>query len=264
MSSYSSTAVNSAVMLALQATNLTSDNDTSFISRAYNGGDLDKYRARIRAIGFVDHNRVLDAGCGFGQWSVALSEVNARVMGTDIDPTRIEVATNISRTLGITNIDYSAIEMGRDEIRSGDFDAIFSYNALALSPFRQTIKDFYRILRTGGYLYFNAYDLGWMIHNILEIHNPANDFDPRQWGIDSIFHTLNYLGGRGFSSRSPRDSMLIPQELVKTDLLAMGFEILSICGDGMTSTFGEHGQQPFFPGNKYGLPAVYEVLCQKL
>ena len=57
--------------------------------------------------------------------------------------------------------------------------------------------------------------------------------------------------------------MLIPQETVKSDLLAMGFEIINVCGDGLTSTFGEFGQQPFFPGEKYGLPAVYEVLCRK-
>lgn len=264
MTVYSAESVNCAVTSSLRSANLASDNDNLFIGRAYNDGNLDKYRARIRAIGFVDQKLVLDAGCGFGQWSVALSEVNSQIIATDIDQNRIQIAADISRNLGIDNINYSVTSMNGAELRAGDFDAIFSYNALALSPFRQTLKDFHRLLRVGGCLYFNAYDLGWMIHNILESHNPAADFDPRQWGIDSIRHTLTYLGGANFTQRTPRDSMLIPQELVISDLLSIGFEILSVCGDGMTSTFGEYGQQPFFVDQKYGLPAVYEVLCKKL
>ncbi len=260
---FSSSVVNKTLKSVLQHADLTSDNDRAFIERVYNGGDLDKYRTRLKGIGFVGHGKVLDAGCGFGQWTVALAEVNARVVGTDIDPIRIELAENIKRNLGVANIDFSVASMDCTDLKSGDFDAVFSYNALALSPYKDTLKQFHRILRPGGLLYFNGYDLGWIIHNIIEPHNPAIDFDPRQWGIDSIQNTLDYFGGKGFSQRSPRDSMMMPQDLVKSDLLGMGFEILSICGDGMISTFGEFGQLPFFPSEKYGLPAVYEVLCRK-
>lgn len=261
---YSVATVSAAVSSVLQKIELTSESDKAFLGRVYGEGDLEKYRARLKSIGFVGHECVLDAGCGFGQWSVALSETNAHVVGTDIDLKRIDVSTAVSSELGISNLEFHVTPMDGPDFGDSKFDAIFSYGALPLSPYKKTLKAFHRLLKTGGLLYFSSYDLGWMIYNIVDIHNPATDFDPRQWGIDSIQHTLNYLGGGEFVQRSPRDSLLVPQATVKDDLISLGFEIMSICGDGKTSIFGDFGQEAFFPETKFGLPAVYEVVCRKL
>ena len=255
--------INAAVKSAAAEIALLGDNDRKFLSRCYNGGDLDKYRARVNAIGFCGHGRILDAGCGFGQWSLVLSESNERVVATDIDQTRIDIARKISSHLGIRKVGYQTAAMDNMPLRSNEIDAIFSYNALALSPFRQTLREFARLLKPGGLLYFNGYDLGWMIYNIIDSHNPAADYDPRQWAIEAIQNTLRYLSGGSFTQRTSRDSLLMPEDIVRRDLQQHGFDILSQCGDGQTSLFKGCNQEPFFPSEKYGLPAVYEMLCKK-
>ena len=49
---------------------------------------------------------------------------------------------------------------------TNDFDAIFSYLSLPLTPFLETIELFNLMLKPKGRLYLNCYDLGWMIYNI--------------------------------------------------------------------------------------------------
>ena len=46
-------------------------NDKLFIQRVFSKG-LDSYINRLEAIGFTKKSKVLDAGCGYGQWSIAL------------------------------------------------------------------------------------------------------------------------------------------------------------------------------------------------
>ena len=255
--------INAAVQSARDAVGNLGDGDTAFFSRCYNEGDLDKYRQRIQALGFSDLERVIDIGCGFGQWSIVLAESNDQVIATDIDSSRINIAKQISAHLGLNSIDWITAPMLDVPLPSQHVDAIFSYNALALSPYRETLAEFARLLKPGGLLYFNSYDLGWMIYNIIEQHNPAADFDPRQWAIDAIKNTLQYLSDGTFEQSTSRDSLLTPLALVRHDLGTLGFNILSEGGDGMTSINGDGPQAPFFPAEKYGLPAVYEMLCKR-
>ena len=55
-------------------------NDAAFLSRVYQTG-LTKYQERLRAISFYGLRHVLDAGCGFGQWTLSLSGLNEGGLG---------------------------------------------------------------------------------------------------------------------------------------------------------------------------------------
>ena len=54
------------------------DNDFSFFKRVWSQ-DLNIYKDRLSAIDFNQKNNVLDAGCGFGQWSLQLSILNNNI-----------------------------------------------------------------------------------------------------------------------------------------------------------------------------------------
>ena len=41
---------------------------------------------RLIGIGFNDQGKVLDAGCGYGQWSIAIESLNNDVVGIDMEP----------------------------------------------------------------------------------------------------------------------------------------------------------------------------------
>ena len=53
-------------------------NDSLFVERIFHGG-IEKYLRRLNAIELKNFDNVLDAGCGFGQWSIALSQTNGTV-----------------------------------------------------------------------------------------------------------------------------------------------------------------------------------------
>ena len=132
-----------------------------------------------------------------------------------------------------------------------------------LSPFKDTLKTFSELLTKGGLLYFNAYDLGWMIYNIIDQHNPSSDFSPRDWAIECLDNTIKYLTSGVFKQKSPRDGMYIPKDMIVRYLEDLNFEILSACGNGKTNIVPGYKTEPFVPEEKYGLVACYEVLCRK-
>jgi ubiquinone/menaquinone biosynthesis C-methylase UbiE len=240
-----------------------SENDKNFFCRVFNSGDLVKYEKRIRAIGFSGKKKILDAGCGFAQWSFALSEENNSVVGIDIDRFRIDLANIVKKRMDVKNLELLCGALGPSAFKENEFDGIFSYNSITLLPYRQTLRHFHRVLEPGGHLYFNSADLGWFIYNIIEQHNPAADFSPRQWAIDTIRNTINYYATGIFNQTSPRDSLLIPVDIVQQDLRQIGFEIVDVKGDGGIDIGQGVGQQAFFPAEKYGMAAVYEILCRK-
>ncbi len=68
MSIYSRTKINQVLHEVLSSSNIDSDLDKQYIQRNFNDGDLEKYKHRLKAIGFESINGpILDAGCGFGQ-----------------------------------------------------------------------------------------------------------------------------------------------------------------------------------------------------
>ena len=46
----------------------------------------------------------LDAGCGFGQWSLALASLNERVNACDVSQLRVDFLSDMVRQLDVTNV----------------------------------------------------------------------------------------------------------------------------------------------------------------
>lgn len=217
------------------------------------------YEARLKAIGFERLGRVLDAGSGFGQWSVSLASLNTSVLGIDPNDERIAASRLIANSLELKNLNFlvGAIEslpFGRDS-----FDAIFCYSVLYLTDYRQTLQRLYETLKPGGLFYFTTNGIGWYVYNLIEGHNDADDFSSRQMAIDAFQNSLGYYSG---GEHIKGKSIIMPQELVLKDLRSLGFEIVAA---GPDASIGREkfDIQSFYEEKKYGLESVYEVLCRK-
>ena len=66
--------------------------------------DPDIYADRLNAIGFEGLDRVLDAGCGFGQWTLPLAEANFTVDAIDLNPARTRALEVIAKASGTDNV----------------------------------------------------------------------------------------------------------------------------------------------------------------
>ncbi|MDP2193596.1 MAG: hypothetical protein Q8K36_03625, partial [Alphaproteobacteria bacterium] len=66
----------------------TSKAEETFFQRVYSKG-IAPYVERLQQYKFEKYERILDAGCGYGQWSLALSQLNKEVYACDADHKRV-------------------------------------------------------------------------------------------------------------------------------------------------------------------------------
>jgi SAM-dependent methyltransferase len=118
-------------------------------------------------------SRILDAGCGLGEWTVFLGQLGFEVVGQDLIPEIIEDLT----------ARFPAQRFVRGDIRqtgfaSESFDACFSWGAF--EHFENGIGDCLdearRILRPGGWLFISVPFQNWR-HTIRDAR-PLETWDP--------------------------------------------------------------------------------------
>lgn len=112
--------------------------------------------AFLKLIGDVRRKKVLDAGCGEGYYTRLLAEKGAYVTGVDVSPRMIELALQEEQRnpLGISYRVASISDLSLFENES--FDKVISFMALMDAvDYEGSVKEFSRVLRKGGDLYFS-------------------------------------------------------------------------------------------------------------
>ena len=237
-----------------------SENDKQFIQRIYSDG-LDKYEQRIKALGFSGVQKVLDAGCGYGQWTLALAALNAEVYACDISETRTSVLASLADAIGTPNLIVDKCPLTALVYDDNSFDIIFCYGVIYVTPWRAALRELYRVLKPGGRIYLNANGLGWFIYLWKEEHNKAADYDPRQVVADSLRNTIHYERDGVFDDQG---QILIEPTQLKKEMEDLGFDSVQISAEGcLHLNHAAASPKPFFREEYYGQLGVYEAVCTK-
>ncbi len=231
-----------------------------FLSRVYSQPE-NRYLDRLSAAGFVNRSRVLDAGCGFGQWLMAMAQHNENVVGLDASGGRVKVARMLADELDCDDASFLQGELTNLPFPDGSFDGVFCYSAIHLADYRLALLEFARILSSGGIAYFTANDIGWYLHNLVEAPNASPDYSPRLMALkafgNAVLHRLGAL-------KAPHGEIMIRQSAIRRAAVAAGFVDIQIAPEGGLSGSGTTGSvSAFYPATKYWLPNVYEVICRK-
>ena len=97
---------------------------------------------------------VLDAGCGFGQYSYFIAKKfrNSNVLGVDINEERIKESEKFAREEGIENLKFDIADLENLNYE-GSFDLILAVDVLEhIENDVKVLKNFYRALKKDGLL----------------------------------------------------------------------------------------------------------------
>jgi SAM-dependent methyltransferase len=253
--------LDSAFNISLAAhANRIGHNDRLFLKRIYGEG-LVKYQDRLRAIGFSEHDQVLDAGCGYGQWSLALAEMNAQVSSCDISALRIDFLSDLAKNLRVANLDFQVSGIDALPYPDACFDAVFCYGVIFLTPWRQSLAELARVLKPGGTLYINANGLGWYMYLWQEEHNKADDYDPKAIAARTFADTLRY-DREGFYE--PGMNLIIEPKSIEAELQRLGFLSVECASEGtLHLNKAVAAPKPFFKGEYYRQVGIFEMCGTK-
>jgi 2-polyprenyl-3-methyl-5-hydroxy-6-metoxy-1,4-benzoquinol methylase len=116
--------------------------------------DIVEIPAMKRLIGEVVGKRILDAGCGFGTYSIHCAVQGARVTGIDVSPTMIELAREEAKMTGV-EVDFRVVDgTDMEGIDDRSFDMVISSIAFSFDvpSFFQSAS---RVLKPGGVLCYS-------------------------------------------------------------------------------------------------------------
>ncbi|MDA8647559.1 class I SAM-dependent methyltransferase [Rhodobacteraceae bacterium] len=250
--------VQSSVELITQKMqNSLSENDTAFIRRIFANG-LSKYIHRLIEYDFKNQDIVLDAGCGFGQWSLALSTLNTNVFSCDISDDRIKFLQQLCDVGNITNIEAEVSPLTDLPYEDDFFDVVFCYGVIFITDWRRSLSELTRVLKPGGRIYVNANGLGWYIYLWESGHNEVRGYDPKLNAAKAFNNTINY---RTNAITSEGQHVIIEPHEMFAELNYHGIDNLEVAGEGLLA---KQNPAPFFIDEYKGIKAVYEVIGQKV
>lgn len=169
-------------------------NDAQFAERMY-ADQPAKYAATLRRLGLVGLDSVLDAGSGYGQWAVSLSRLNGEVVAVDASAQRVDFLSALARELELDNVQsrLGTVTQLPPEVRG--LDAVFSYGVVFCTPWKATIREFFRVLKPGGFLCFTAASSTWFSYLWDTEHNACEGYEPRRVVADAFANSLRYAAG---------------------------------------------------------------------
>lgn len=232
--------------------------DIDFLERVYDTS-LTTYRERFRHLGFQNMDRVLDAGCGFGQWTLALPP-DTEVVGLDTTPRRVNTASLIARHNEVPNRSFYIGDISALPFESNSFDGIFSYSVVYFADLERVVEEWYRVLQPGSRAYLSTNGVGKYLHDAIHNPNPSADFSPRQFALRTLFNTLR---GRTEELSMERGAHAMRPSRVRRTLTAAGFEDIRLAGEGELSERPDGEPHSFYDGKYLGLPRVFEVMMTK-
>jgi 2-polyprenyl-3-methyl-5-hydroxy-6-metoxy-1,4-benzoquinol methylase len=109
----------------------------------------------LKVVKKIKCNRILDAGCGGGLFSLSLTFIK-KIIAIDIDFEKIKNAQKLSINKGISNIDFVVMDLEKMNLKQR-FDLILCVETLEhIENDVVALKNLYCLLKKGGYAIFHT------------------------------------------------------------------------------------------------------------
>lgn len=229
--------------------------DMSYIE--YSLANIKYFQARLNQIGFTGLERVVDAGCSGGRWTLALATLNAKVEAFDFDQKKVSFVEDMIKSNHAGS--NASVFCGSTEnlpFENESVDAIFCYSVIMFVDLDKTLTEFSRVLKKKGRLYINYNHWGWYLNMMLNR------------GLFKL-KKRNFMTGLLYSCRTllPKrnKNFVITNDFFRSKLNEYGLDIIEKKPEGHINISGDDKKTitPIHKPYQYGLPSVVEVLAQK-
>ena len=214
------------------------------------------YTARVEMAGFRGGRKVLDAGCGYGQWALALSGYNKYVIGIDRNQHMIKISNRLMKKFNVINTDFRVGILPDLEFDDEEFDYIWCWSVFMFVEREKTLKEFYRVLKPGGRLLVGCCNsVGRWLYKCF------NSLNPSHLDMHTLRYSMNALLKGHRDDIAPHYSTL---RSVKKSCEKNGFELIASGFDGYIDLSGRERKLPMFPERFLGFEQNIEFICKKI
>ena len=114
----------------------------------------EEYRIMASFLRLLPENaRLLDGGCGRGEWTIHFARSGYAVLGMDIVSATIESLQEL-----FPDVDFMVGDIRNTGLESGSFDGVFSWGVFEHfeEGMQPCIREAYRLLKPGGFLFLSV------------------------------------------------------------------------------------------------------------
>jgi len=98
------------------------------------------------------NSKILEAGCGIGNYVISLSKMRHDTVGIEIDPERVDIAKKNMKKFGISDEKILQGDLSNLPFKDGEFDAIFCHGVIEhIADSERAVKEMARVLKKDGY-----------------------------------------------------------------------------------------------------------------
>jgi 2-polyprenyl-3-methyl-5-hydroxy-6-metoxy-1,4-benzoquinol methylase len=104
-------------------------------------------------------SRILEIGCGDGEFTSRLVKLRSKIIATDITPAVIKKAKLAFKNYPVSRIKFKIENSEKLSFKDGAFDLVCGISILHHVDYVKTLKESFRVLKKGGYLFFSEPNL---------------------------------------------------------------------------------------------------------
>ena len=131
---------------------------------------------------------ILEIGCGTGEYTGRIGKLlpKSKIIGIDISSNVLKIA---QRKMKIQNVIFKNASAYNIPLRNNSVDVVCAFYALHHLNSKKVLKEFSRVLKPGGVLYFYEPNilnpLVWLIKTIKPLKALIGD-SPDEWGVNPL------------------------------------------------------------------------------
>ncbi len=123
---------------------------TAYVGSSYHASGPDLKRI-VEVAGLNGTQRVLDLGSGPGHTTLACAPHATEVIGVDVTPQMVQVATDFAAQRGVTNVSFRVADSQSLPFDDASFDVVTSrVSAHHYADAATAVREAYRVLKPGG------------------------------------------------------------------------------------------------------------------